>query len=449
MALVGLFIAAFVVYRVLGWALGAPFMTPDSLVYLDMAKAPLAHMGGHHPAAFPWAIYIGESFGAGPEWVIAAISAAKFTLVYSLLRKVYHSRLAAVPALLFCLWPEMLALDFAAWSESGFIMTVVAISCVLAGSMTPFRTGVCCIALFTLLAEFRHAAIFFLPGAAIALVAYSWGHAGPVKRKWRLGAKWALVWGTSLASAWMLLNVARTGHPLIPSRAKFECAHFLAAYNGLPFCRDIPDNLVCATDPERRIVNNPATDATFYIFSPEGPVRKIGQSEKLCDSWQEIKRVLVTKHPIETVALIGRRVMEQFGEWTSPERGAGLYPIQLVGVNNWFDRRLLASASTHYLVPLSLVAACIAFWCGGWPLRPLLLFLVVGSAGHAIGIAINNPFLAMRYLFIHKAFICLAGLSSIPAIFSWAVGARRNKGPSLVLSTDGQASPPVLQESQP
>jgi hypothetical protein len=407
-----------VVYRYLGWVLGAPFMTPDSREYLNMAQVPWSGFGGHFPTAFPWAVYLTGKLGLGPEYAIALLSTIKATCVYAILRRVYRSHWALIPALAFCLWPEMLALDFAAWSESGFITTGVAIALILCGTRGAVAVGFGSALLFIIMAEFRHAAVFFAPGLALGLGAYWYAR---VPQGLSMLRRVILAFGASfllIGVSWTALNYVRTGHALAPSTAQFECVHFLAAYSQIPFCDRIPDNPLCVVDADRRFVNKPDVDLNAFIYSPEGPVKKIANPSKLCESWKQIRATLITDYPGVTLMLLAKRFFMQFGLWASAERGAGLYEVQFAGADNFFDAGLVNARDHWYMVILWLSLILLAFVRGDPALRPVLIFLTIGALGHAFGIAFNNPFLACRYMFIHKGFIFLGGLISIPALFS-------------------------------
>ncbi len=416
------FIFAAIFYRGLGWALGAPFMTPDSEYYLEMAKMPLNYFGGHFPIGFSGSVYLLSLLGLGPAWAVFTLSMVKATFVYLIFRKVYGSRWAFLPSCVFCLLPEMLALDMAAWSESGFIAILIILSYLLMSGRLGKGVIILCVAAFLLMAEFRHASVFFLPGLALALsTKYYLEIKEKIDSTRRLVLRLVGIIGI-VTGSWFALNMVRTGHPFKPSKTQFECVHFLAAYSQIPFCREIPNNLLCLADQNRTFLGVADVDPNLFIYGQEGPIKKIADPIKLCQSWAEVKATLIREYPLVTAKLIFKRFLYQFKEWQASERGKGLNPIQSERANHLFDRALEIFKVYWYLIALWMPAVFVTLIWGSASICPMLIFLLMGAVGHAFGIAINNPFLTSRYMFIHKGISLFAGLTCLPCIFGLVKG---------------------------
>ena len=305
-------------------------------------------------------------------------------------------------------------LDLSLWSEPPFFLLLTLIAYLLVRPPTITQAGLIYIA-FLALTEIRHVAIFVAPALAVALGWRSSLQEGIARRL----AKSAL-WLTAILFGWTTLNLWRSGNPLHPTTSQMECQHFLAAYNSLNYCRALPHLELCMLDPDRKFFGNPSIKPDTLIFDPQGPLMQYtGTPQKMCEQWAAIRSMLIHDKLSATILLITKNFAAQLGPWNASERGAP-WPGEVspeVKIEQ-FDTLLEQSRDvSRYAAPVALAIALLGIIFGPAFLRPLLLFLVLSSLGHATGIALNNPFLTLRYMAVPKFLLVLAAILAICSFF--------------------------------
>lgn len=402
-----------VILGTLQWLFGAPFLTGDSGVYLGAALEPWTQFGAHHPSGTSWILWLGRQLGLPVGSTLAGIGAVEVVLLRQVVIGAFGSIGSWVIAAAFLLYPDFLLIRLSLWSEPGMLLFIAASAVVLGAK----RIGnlakcfsLCC--LFLAMSEVRHAAIFLLPGLALAT-----GLSMSGRQKWsRKFVVISAVTGCFLV-AWLTLNLARTGKPLAPTSGSFECVHFIAAYHRVPFCSTAPEIPLCQLDADGTwLQQGTGKQPDFisldrFIFRPESPLNRLGLTpEGSCEMWGMMRSELLANYKAECARLITSRVVGQFGTFEISERGANVLPEGMSSSLSELDQVLAKHKA--YVWPLWLLWIC-ALLRGLRTRRlsePLVLFCLLGGLGHAAGIALNNPFLGLRYLAIAKYLVSVAAV---------------------------------------
>ena len=401
LSLEGMFVsfgAYWVLLGIIVEALGAPFITGDSTVYLRQSVTPWEAFGGHHPSGTMWVLWLGSHLGLPVAATVTGVGALEASLLQRIPGLRGRSFLAVLVVLGTLLYPDLLILRMSLWSEPVLLLGIVAAATALTKpgkSASMFLWGM--LLLFLVLCEVRHATIFLLPAFAIGIAAFL-SHG----RIWRLCLVTAGV-GTICASAWLGLNFLRTGMLTAPSRGSFECVHFIAAYHRVPFCSTTPSIPLCSADPENAFLQQRSgvvpsfVELDRFIFNAESPLTRLALTpEAACDVWRAMRRDLMENHKKEVLELMWRRVLSQFGAWEVSERGAAISTPRLPGSVEMLDT-LAARVNRDVWILWALWAIGLMVGLRSRQLfSPVVLFLVVGACGHAFGIALNNPFVGMR-----------------------------------------------------
>jgi hypothetical protein len=121
-----------------------------------------------------------------------------------------------------------------------------------------------------------------------------------------------------------------------------------------------------------------------------------------------MRKELLANYKVECARLLISRIAGQFGTWEMSERGGNVLPEGVAGAVSYFDR--VTALSGVYVWPLWLLwaAALLKGWRAERLSDPVVVFCLLGGLGHAAGIALNNPFLGLRYLAISKYLVSLA-----------------------------------------
>lgn len=419
-------------------AFGGPFMTGDSPSYLRASLNPRDSLGSHHPTATAWLLYFGRGLSLPIGASFALVSAAQITLVIAFFRRVTGGRRAAALAALLFIIPDLFLTDLSLWSEQMFFFSLAALLLIITAAR--FRAIHWALALFffLLLAESRHAAIFLMPGLALAV-----GRA--TSASFRSFVVRTALAGGFFGAGWLALNYLRTGHPTVPSRASFECAQFITAYHILPLCELDSAKELCAQDPERlylRPLNENESEwikADHFIFRKDSPLNKLGYSQaQVCDLWSRISSSLLRTRPEAVLQLITRRTLAQLGPWEFTERGepsaSPLFRFDAEFAIDTFANE--SNPKVSYLLWGVWAVGVIAAVRARVLFHPVVLFLGTGALAHAFGIAINNPFRAMRYMLVPKWMLLIASLF---AVCSW-VRARRPAPPAAAVQSAPEPS---------
>ncbi len=406
---------------VLQWFFGAPFVTGDSGVYLRAALHPWLQFGSHHPSGPSWFLWFGRQLGLPVSATVAAIAACEIVVLKRMFSYLAGSAWGWFVAALFFWHPDLLTIRLSLWSEPGMLLLIALTSLVLCQrrlfANRHWATYLGLGLLFVVMCEMRHAAIFLLPGLAAAMALAT----TPRRTYFPLLARFgcAMVW---LVLLWATLNVARTGNPLRPSAASFECVQYVAAYHRVPFCSTAPAIPLCLADPQGEwLKQENGVEPDFvsldrFIFRPESPLHSfLNSSEAACDLWGGIKKELMANHKMELLRLVASRLVAQFGRWEISERGQGIQQPYFLAAQEWFDSAAHITQRYLWLVWVMWALALIRGVVTGRLFEPVVAFLILAACGHALGIALNNPFLALRYTAVPKYLMsCAAALMLIP-----------------------------------
>jgi hypothetical protein len=401
---------------VLQWLFGAPFVTGDSGVYLRAGLQPWMQFGSHHPSGPGWILWFGSQLRLPVSATLAAVGALEILLLKRVFKRYQGTGWSWFLTAPFLVHPDLLIIRLSLWSEPGMLFILVLSVLVLQRYGQEGIRRVFLVLwlafLFLVGCEMRHAGIFFLPGLAIAVALSRESRIVSRRTFSRIGLVAA-----SLAALWMLLNVSRTGKPLQPSAGSFECVQYVAAYHRVPFCSTAPQIPLCVADPQGvwlKQANGAEPDFVSldrFIFQPDSPLHSFAKSpEDSCALWGKIRSELLTNHKTEVFRLMFSRTIAQFGPWEVSERGQGINPPYRPSAQTWLDA--IAQGAQKYLWILWIMwgLALTRGIATGRLLEPAILFLLLAALGHAAGIAINNPFLGLRYMAIPKYLVSLAAV---------------------------------------
>jgi hypothetical protein len=400
----------------LQWVFGSPLLTGDSIVYLRGALSPWSQFGGHHPSGSGWLLWLGKQLGFAVGATLTAVGAIEISIIQQVVRRNLGAGVAWAAAAAFMLYPDFLLIRLSLWSEPGMLLLISILIFVLAAK----RSGVvswCAglVGLFLVMSEMRHAAIFLLPALVISVSACL-----RLFKDWKRAGISICTVASCFLGGWMLVNMARTGKPLAPATGSFECVHFIAAYHRVPFCSTAPGIALCQMDLDgawlkQGLGNNPDfISLDRFIFRPDSPLNRLAlNSEGLCELWRSMRSELIANYKVETARLLASRTAGQFGWWQISERGANLRKEGVSGALAFLDAALAACNSAVWVLWSAWAVALLNGIRTRRVLNPVVLFCLLGGLGHAAGIAVNNPFLGLRYLAISKYLVSFAAVLMI------------------------------------
>ena len=391
-------------------ALGGPLLTGDSSVYLLKSIAPWQAFGEHHPPGTMWVLWAGRHLGIPIGATMTAIGAFEAAIVQALFRVFCGWTVSSAIALALLFYPDFLTIRMSLWSEPIMLLGIVLCAAIM-NSYRPRSWGGLAIllVLFIGLCEVRHASIFFLP-AFILGVAFI-----DERRGVRRFSMVVVGSGLLFLACWMGINIMRTGRPMAVSSGSFECVHYIAAYHRIPFCSTAPTIPLCVVDSENvSLQQGKGANLDFgaldsFMFNPQSPLQKLKLTpEGACNLWGSMRKDIIAHHRVEALKLLGVRVLSQFWRWEMSERGAPVVTPLYRGTAEILDEIAGKVNKEAWALLLLWGGAVIIGIRYRRLLSPAVIFLVVGACGHIFGIALNNPFLAMRYLAVPKYMLSLA-----------------------------------------
>jgi hypothetical protein len=179
---------------------------------------------------------------------------------------------------------------------------------------------------------------------------------------------------------------------------------------------------VCKYDPEKKWIGPSRGEGAGVLGELQSDYKqapmaleKAEGSEAVCQTKDRVLRLAITKHPLALAGLLTHRVWKHMGPWELPELWEHIGPSQELaetvkpasGRTWWLAETLNVFNSIQYIYLLVLAAAIGLFFLS-WPSSPLAAFLLFAGLGHAFGIAMANPWLALRYMAISKLLVTLA-----------------------------------------
>lgn len=393
----------FLLFYILYQLTGAPIMTPDSHVYRDFSPAPWKHLGDWPATGLPFWLYGYGLFGLPQKFFFILVAALRISLVFLLFRGFLsrrYSLLALVPLVFDSQWIQM---SLSYWTEILFLCHLLGFALLIKSGLSFRKCLIFVGVLFISATDIRTAGIFFLPGIVLGLAIK---HA---KNRLDFVFKFSIS-GLGLLFVWMGTNWVRSGDFFRPVKGQVECFYRLVSFNELATCNFLPDSRLCALDPERKFLSS-AIDPGALHFSPESPYVKLRSevgTEGVCKEWKEVGNVIKNELKIPLWNLIKKRIWKQFSRWTQTERGPVENPTNpensfFLFLDKWNDFSNPFQQIYRGLLVIGFLG--LVFFR---IFDPIFLFLYVGGLTHALGISLNNPFLALRYQSIHKHCIYLA-----------------------------------------
>lgn len=404
------FLVGFLGYKAMFAVLGGPFQTPDSFGYLKQALAPWSFWASWRPPGISFYLYVTNLLGWKVSSALSVIAATNLSLIYELLKSI-HSHWRWPVFIGFIANAPWIMIHCSVWSESLF-MTACLVIAVALHRVPVFlvRLGFCLIA-FAVGAITRHVAVFLLPAVIIAL---SWPET--LMRHRCLVARWFCVAAPAFVLLWVGLNISRTGHPLRPVNSDMPCMQSLAALNSVPYCQWAPHLALCRMDPARKVVGNPSLETidgmNQLFFGAESPLRLFAEragGAAVCAELKKTGMIILRHAPLALFGLELKRFVGSFGAWHATERGQPADSPKFVGSVVFLDDILELFRKMGFLNYL-LLGVFPAFVILRKKVNATTAFLVLAACGHALGLALNNPFLTLRYMAVHQLLLALAAV---------------------------------------
>jgi hypothetical protein len=398
-----LLLAPLVTFVVVRWRIaqvGGPLMSPDAWKYFELSKHPSTGLGGWSPIGLPLFTYLLSPFGVEIAGVCALLAALRIAAVQAILTR-YLSRRWAIAACLLFIGPVWILLGVTYWSETLFGLCLFLLAWVFTGRsllwLFPFTLALC----FT-----RIAGLFFVP--ALLLGVYV------VTKDWRQRG----VGAVAVLLAALTANTISTGNPLRASKDQTACGMRLVSLNDFDFC-DVP--LVaplCAMDTQRQFLGHPLSNSynamAWAHYGGNSPFKRFADTygdQVTCAAASEAFRHVVFTHPFGYAWVVAKRVWASFGPFDATEISPGACPTPLCRQKSGeVEQGLQDWKWTQYGAQLLLVFVLGALAIRRQTRTPLVMFLVAAALAHAGGIAVLNPFPALRYYAIHQALILLAAV---------------------------------------
>jgi hypothetical protein len=378
---------------------GGPLRTGDSFSYVETGKHPWLSFGAWQPTGYPWFIYFVTLLTQNIRtMVVFGFLLQLITFIWA-----FHFRLGKASrwlALAILLTPPSLIMCGTVWSECLFLTMIWLLAGLLDYPSANRWRPLALIGAFLILVEIRHPAIFLMPALGIA-----WGisHFNSRRRYFVIGAAFC-----ALSAAWTGLNFARTGNPLLPTAGRFDCLQRLVALNEIDFCSWQQPSAICKFDDRGIIGRRIPSEAKLaqmgnLQYDESSPYRKFlherGETS-LCQESSAVMKGAIVNSPGQMFRIVWNAFLAQFGEWQSTERGD---PIKIRPANL---KRLDSTLKVWNLVqPIFYVLLFLSpgFFILAFQKRIASAVFLIGAAwGHALGIALSNPFAVLRYMEVSK-----------------------------------------------
>ncbi len=398
---------------------GGLLTSPDSISYLRAAGAPWQALGHWHPPGVSFLLYFSDRMGLGSSVLYAGLAVILALLFFSVFDRAIGKKWAFLLLLGLLLDPSFLMLRITLWSEIPFLVVITSMGILL----TTRRIGRKCkiflsIILLLIAIQIRYVGLFFLPALILSMAAD-----GPRGRKAfgkRLGISAILV-----VSFWMLSNRLISGRWLHTTTAnKWECKSLLVSLNSFPYCTWEPTLPICQLDPERKSLNQSRLefrDLVFLWLNPESPISRYvnADPEEACVTTRKVATLVLQKAPISFVTTLCKRAWGQFGRWNETERAdAPFIDPEVEARLKLLDQNLSEWNRSQNLFRVLLIFVMASLL---WFRRvsPLVIFFGLGALGHAAGVSLANPFLALRYMAISKYLIFICAILMLAKWIAW------------------------------
>jgi hypothetical protein len=419
--------------------LGGPIHSPDSMGYLRAAAQSWhvstlwAQIAEWQPTGLPLLLSLAFTAGLDERTALQVLWTALCLAFYFILVRGGGWAWAWIGLLVFLFDPSWIVLRLSLWTEMPFMLTVLLTLATLSLKRLHWPIKVLATALwFFCSLRFRHSGVFLLPGL-VAGLGFTWG-----SQRWNFSPLRAGAAGLAILTVWLVSNYASTGDPLTATQARSRlCKTIVVSLNELPYCQWNPDIPICALDPERKFLNTSSLalkereliyhdpgwnyvengisqcdqlahlhfGQTSPIWIYENTPIPVHDAEKWCLLRDEIIRQAVTHAPGRFAGMMALRMWQQFGAWEWTERWTPVGPVDASRVAE-LDWALDRWNRAQWVFQGFLVLSSIGFLV----LRrgsPVVAYSWLGALGHAAGIALINPFLALRYMAIAKLLIAI------------------------------------------
>jgi len=421
----------FVSSKVLLSYFGGPLVSPDSVFYLESSEKPWRIIGGWHPAGLSFLLYFGFHLGMSLQTIMHCLFTFFGVMTYWVLRRGWGASLAWVGFLGLFLDPSWMMLRLTLWTELPFVTVLICFAALFSAKSVgwKFRLTVATV-MFLILIQFRHAGLFFLP-AWVAALGYAWEN-----QKWRFSLRRARNALGTFACVWVLYALITThGLSSATHHPGEECRTLLVSFNEFPYCQWDSTIPICKLDPERKILNqksfvldqsqrgyrDPDADLKqtgltlvsdqliFLQYSAGSPINQFRETDtyNICHLRKDILKTVLIHHPLEVLKVLARRVGWHFGSWDWTERSRPQLDVRYQDRLTSLDSLLRIWNRFQWIFQCLLVLVVARVVCFR-PRSPVLVFLLLGCLGHAIGISLVNPFLSLRYMAISKFLLVMS-----------------------------------------
>lgn len=404
-----IFIFYFIISGILARYFGGLLKSPDSIGYEQFSVEPWRLIGDWHPPGPSYILFLGAKFGMSSFTCYQILASLLCFSFYKILELKTNWKWAFFWSFLFFLEPAWMVLRMTLWSELPFVLGFALVGLFLSmRNLSLVIKGGVVILLTLVTLQFRLAGIFFFPAIIIALGQRWKGN------KWIFHYRQSALWGAALLMGWMLMNFAVTGHPFQSSRKignAASCRSVLVSLNQFPYCDWNPSLEICSYDPERKVIGNPLLsqdDAALVQLQDSSLIMmyKIEHPESICGVQQKVMGLIMAHAPFKFMGLVLHRIWNHFGLWgfterSSPRPGFG-HMDRIVLLDDYLE---YANHPQHFIQVLLIVVSLAIFLIPGF--RNEMIYFWLAAVGHAAGISLVNPFLALRYEAVSKFFLFL------------------------------------------
>lgn len=229
--------------------LGGALQTPDSLVYLNIARVPFSNAGSWHPMGFPLFLF---PFAKSPIAVLfglALLSGICSALIWIWIANPNRrKRWNVLLWLALFLTPDFLMIHSAVWSETLFVTVAIAIALAL-DSELPRGPRICLVVLLSVyLALVRHAGLFLVPAICVGIAIGYRRRGAVISRKSFVGISMVSILVTALLVFSNLKGRVPDGED--SGIAKQACVQGIVALTPLDICRRGMAPHLCSLDPK-------------------------------------------------------------------------------------------------------------------------------------------------------------------------------------------------------
>jgi len=387
--------------------IGGPFLTPDSFSYINQSKNLLANIGSWHPLGYSVFLKViannGQNliFATSVLIVFFVFSFSKLTEKVLITKK---SKCLAIVALVFLWLIPMISV----WSEALF-MSILMLSIrhlfLMNDSVSlDYKNFLILMLLMIMLILTRSTGVFFLPVFCIGTF---------IIFKKHISIKLSILISTIIFFIPLFVSKSSVGLTSFAEEMNHKnqiCKQSLISLNRLPLCDLNSMQQVCLHDTQNLIGPNGKFDMTslnFLHFDKSSPymIWQNSYSTNYCDLLKLTYLELITHIPFKFISNYVMSFLNLYGKAESTELGRSYKEVTADSFIPALDKsgRLASYMLSKLVFLVYLVPFLLIFVSKFFNFQIIVLYAL--SISHALGLALNNSFLVLRYQIIHQSLL--------------------------------------------